>query len=130
LAEMRAKNRAKSKEQAAATAAQGVDAAAGFAATQIIQRPQLGASAVDTQAFPETQMHIRMGQADHDELEAFQRALRGRNAAAEQHDDDPASIFVSGKALDGHRDFDDMDEHFARGGVDLSGTQYGELPKF
>ena len=131
LAEMRAKNRAKSKEQTLATTAQGVDAAAGFAATQIIQRSQLGASSVDTQAFPETQMHIRMGQAaDHDELEAFQLALRGKHAAAEQHDDDPASIFVSGKALDGHRDFDEMDEHFSRGGVDLSGTQYGELPKF
>ena len=131
LAEMRAKNRAKSKEQAPTTTAQGVDVAAGFAATQIIQRPQLGASSVDTQAFPETQMHIRMGQAaDHDELEAFQRALRGKLAAAEQHDDDPVSIFVSGKALDGHRDFDEMDEHFSRGGVDLSGTLYGELPKF
>ena len=159
LADMRAKNRAKAQEraaaeqQAAAAAAQiapvapvAASAAATLAAAEAIQRAQMGMAGqggVETQSFPETQMQSRIGQADEDELAAFRRALQAGKPV-----DAPASIFVSGRALNGRADTDPAqtleemeaeqlganldstpDQDLAQG-IDLSGTQYGELPKF
>jgi hypothetical protein len=143
LADLRAKNKAKMEEHALGKSANPAAAQAGvadFAATQVINRAAVSsgaafAAAADT-SFPDTRMQTNSAQADAAELAAFQRALQGGGVAShpqahdENEDDYPASIFVSGKALDGPRDpYEEMDEHFANGGngADLSGTQYGEL---
>lgn len=147
LAELRAKNRAKSQERAsaeqhiannAATATQAHGAAATaasttFAATQIVTTSRLAAENLgQTEVFAETQMQGRSAYADADELAAFQRALQTNAAPPHAHEDAQASIFVSGQALNSSSDSDHigLDEHFSDGGADLSGTQYGELPKF
>lgn len=150
LAELRAKNRAKAQERAAeqqalshtnanatlnptagaTTLAAATAASTTFAATQMIATSRLAAEgAGQTQFFAETQMQNYPGQADDDELAAFQRALQGATTSpkAPNFDDAPASIFISGKALEGQTG---TDEHFVDANIDLSGTQYGELPKF
>jgi hypothetical protein len=146
LAELRAKNRAKLQERATAeqhiattpppvAQAQGNAAAASsttFAATQIITASHLAAANLgQTEVFAETQMQSRLAHADEDELAAFQRALQTR-APVHAQEDAQASIFVSGQALNSPSESDHigLDEHFADDGADLSGTQYGELPKF
>ena len=142
LAELRAKNRAKAQERAAeqqANTAAGATPLANaadnttFAATQMIAASRLATEeAGQTAFFAETQMQNHPGQADEDELAAFQRALQQASVALPaahtapiQEQDGPASIFISGKALDGQ-----LEEHYNDGNIDLSGTQYGELPNF
>ncbi len=135
LADLRAKNRAKTQErvneQATSGAAQG--AGADFAATQVFNRAALAAGAsASADTFPATRMQISSAEADAAELAAFQRALQGSPSAPSFIDDNPASIFVSGKAIDTHKDSGPvgLEEQFVDGGIDLSGTQYGELPRF
>ena len=127
LAELRAKNRARSQERAAEQASQ-TKGTTDFAATQVAQREQVGGrNTPEQQTFAQTQWQARSAmQADEDELVAFQRALKGEHL---MQDDHQASIFVSGRALDtGSGSLED--QHMMDAGIDLSGTQYGELPKF
>jgi hypothetical protein len=127
LAELRAKNRAKTQER---TAEQ--QPSVEFATTQVINRARIAAA----DDFAATRMQADDGnpEADTEELAAFQRALQGNSShpPRQAEDDYPASIFVSGKAIDSHGELAQAgsEEHFVDGGIDLSGTQYGELPKF